>query len=127
MKRFTGILLIAVYILTSTECRQLLKFPVFIQHFSEHRAQNNRISLWDFMEMHYFGKDQNDSDHDRDMQLPFKSHENCSAPLSQFIPSNVFTMAFSDPVVATTSFISYERLNFQSSYLSSIWQPPKFC
>lgn len=43
-----------------------------MSHFSEHRALNNEIGMFEFLSMHYLGNDLNDNDQDRDMQLPFK-------------------------------------------------------
>lgn len=82
---------------------QFLKLPVFFQHFAEHKQLDQKINLFDFLSMHYWGEDMNDQDNDRDMQLPFKkinAHSQqvlfmppvrmvCSKPLVQFTPRNV--------------------------------------
>lgn len=54
---------------------QLLKLPILIQHFSEHKALDPTISFTDFLSMHYWGEDIDDNDYDRDMKLPFKKFE----------------------------------------------------
>ena len=52
--------------------QQFYKLPVLFQHFNEHK-EIKKVSFIDFLEMHYWGEDQNDDDADRDMQLPFKN------------------------------------------------------
>ncbi|RFM33319.1 hypothetical protein DXN04_20050 [Chitinophaga silvisoli] len=51
---------------------QLLKLPVLVMHYIEHRAQDGNLSVMQFLSMHYWGHDNNDNDQDRDDQLPFK-------------------------------------------------------
>lgn len=51
---------------------QLLKLPVLVMHYMEHRAQDGNLGVMQFLSMHYWGHDNNDNDQDRDNQLPFK-------------------------------------------------------
>lgn len=51
---------------------ELFKLPQLLSHFTEHKAADQSISIFDFVSMHYWGNDLNDSDQDKDMQLPFK-------------------------------------------------------
>jgi hypothetical protein len=124
--RIATILFLSLYILAATEFRQFLKFPVLVEHFNEHKKDNQQISFLDFIYMHYAGDDDNDRDNDRDMQLPFKAQDGSSANIL-FMPS---TSEYSLPEKACTidsPGINYEELNLTSSYLASIWQPPKAC
>lgn len=43
-----------------------------MSHFIQHRELNEELSVWNFLEMHYFGHDINDNDQEEDMKLPFK-------------------------------------------------------
>ena len=56
----------------STSFDQLLKLPVLFEHFKEHQLKNHHVGLLEFISMHYWGHDMDDTDNDRDMQLPFK-------------------------------------------------------
>ena len=60
-------------VLTQTELHQLLKLPVLIVHFQEHRALKKDISLVDFFIDHYVEQIILDNDDQRDQQLPFKT------------------------------------------------------
>ncbi|HOZ87275.1 MAG TPA: hypothetical protein PL029_05925 [Bacteroidia bacterium] len=125
MKRFIAIPFLLLYIFTATECKQLFKFPVLLEHFAEHVRSDHNISFLDFLSMHYVGYDFNDNDEDRDMQLPFKSCGGSVAIDTLLIPSKAQALAiqvFSNSDIYPTI---YKRLNFQSVYCSAIWQPPK--
>lgn len=124
VKRFMAILLLALYLLTATEFKQLFKIPVLVQHYQEHKAHDAGLSFAGFLYMHYAGDDKNENDQDRDMQLPFKSCDGPSALNLQLIPP-------SQPIVLGTVAVMYSPLvlaqpfYFNSNHLSSIWQPPK--
>lgn len=126
MKSIAVIFLIVVYTFTATEAKQLLKFPVMLEHYAEHKKHDATISFFDFIYMHYAGSDFDDTDQDRDMKLPFKSSSFANYNITVFYPTSIALVL--KPVVFTknkTAF--YTEENFQSSYLSSIWQPPRIC
>lgn len=75
MRRTISILLLTIYLCNATECNQLLKIPVFFAHVQEHMAEHRYATLWGFITEHYFSGDIHDADYERDMELPFKSHE----------------------------------------------------
>ena len=54
-----------------TNLEQILKFPKLIDHFLQHRSQNNTLGFIDFLEMHYCTDSDVAADKD-DMKLPFK-------------------------------------------------------
>jgi hypothetical protein len=130
LKKLTTIFFLAVYLFATTDTYQLLKLPVVFQHFTEHRAEDKRISFLEFLDIHYMHGSPKDADYDRDMQLPFK----------KACPDCVFSITTAAFVPLTTSF-SIDRHFVQqnqkkvipqdqtltSSYLASIWQPPKCC
>ena len=72
-----AIFLAGVYFFGATEASQLLKLPVLVQHYYEHKAGNASVTLVQFLHMHYMGHDENDADNLRDMQLPFKTMDDC--------------------------------------------------
>ncbi len=112
--------------LASTELRELAKLGSFITHYYEHKEQNKELSLVNFIEIHYINSPIKDNDFDKDMKLPFKTH-NCSshaAPEITFF--NTFNYYIQEPIFffkASNNF--YNNLSLPSSYLSDIWQPPR--
>ena len=75
MKRVAAILFLSIMLLSQTELHQILKFPVFVQHYFEHQAEDPNITLSQFIVLHYFSGNPVDDDYARDMQLPFKSND----------------------------------------------------
>ena len=120
--------LLSVYLLSTTELYQLVKIPCLVQHFIEHREQDRNISLWRFLCMHYAGDDIKDADYDRDMKLPFKTHDGCTtAGISVFTPNN-FSTLIQRPVCFEPKAFPMQDVAFTSaSFLSAIWQPPRNC
>lgn len=69
-------IIIVAVALNHLQLAQLVKLPVLVQHFQEHRERDSRVTLLEFLAMHYWGQDINDDDDARDRQLPFKD-ETC--------------------------------------------------
>lgn len=124
------ILLLSVYLISTTELGQLLKFPILIEHYFHHKEKNPDISVFQFLEIHYAGNHlQNhpyDEDYEEDQKLPFILHTdllNVSIVLSK-----VFFLELSSENYTFSKRITVHNDNFFSSFfISGIWQPPKFC
>jgi hypothetical protein len=127
VKKLVLLSLLVVYLNATTELFQLLKLPVLFEHFTEHKALNSSITFLDFLAIHYAGCDKPDADHERDMQLPFKSHDGCShGNIIAFIPN--FSGFILKPNLGETKQLTLKEDMFVSSEpIASIWQPPKFC
>lgn len=123
-----SIFILSIYLISITELSQLVKLPLLIEHFSEHKQKDGHMSLWKFLHMHYSQNKLNDADHEKDMKLPFKSHDGCiSSIVSESVPSNNYFLV-SKPVFShSNSYSSYTEQFLTSAYLTSIWQPPKSC
>ena len=127
MKKNIATLFFAVHLLFSTQLHELLKFPMLIEHFIEHRKENNELSFIDFLYIHYANDNVQYADNEQDMKLPFKSHTDysvCSAFIS--LPNNTFSFPPKKPVFfeIKPSFPFGKQL-LADNYLSSIWQPPQ--
>lgn len=128
LKKGIAIFFLSVYLISLTELNQLVKIPVLIEHFIEHKEKNNELSLWQFLNMHYAHGDVHDVDYDRDMQLPFKSHDGCVGSLIVvFVPGSFSNLVAKAIPTQNNEYSVYTEKLLSSSYLSSIWQPPKFC
>lgn len=125
MQKAALIIMAVLQFVLSTELHQLFKLPVFIAHYFEHKQQDNRLSLWEFVHIHYMRGNIKDADHKRDMQLPFKTHDCTELHLPVAAPPLSITPI--GPFVQTIS-VSYPLLNnfiLTSSPLADIWQPPR--
>ncbi len=127
LKKSISIFFFSLYLLSTTEARQLLKLPVIFQHYQEHRQENNQLTFLAFLDIHYMHGSPKDNDYDRDMQLPFKTPSDCISTIAfAYVPTSL-SISIPKPVLETTG-IKYLRTKeafLPSSYLSRIWQPPR--
>jgi hypothetical protein len=77
----TGTLIVFIILcINNISLGQAYKLPVLINHFIEHQQRDKKVTFFDFLSMHYWGKDINDNDQEKDMQLPFKDFSNNTTP-----------------------------------------------
>ena len=126
MKKLISVAILSLYLITATEFYQLLKLPLLIDHFIQHKEENKSVTLLSFLQMHYIDPTVKDADYEQDMKLPFKTHsENAQHSILALIPQKsaaVLKKTYVEPRI----FLVQEELFSTSSYLSGIWQPPKF-
>lgn len=127
MKKSVSIIFLLIYLFSATELSQLVKLPTLVEHFTEHKQQNENMSFWDFLCIHYAGKFSKDNDYEKDMKLPFKSHDSSQTfifvsnpPVTPFI--HLISSNFKEK-----TFCHYDEQFLITPYLSCIWQPPKNC
>lgn len=125
MKRFLTIFCFSVIVTAGTQLHQLLKLPVFIQHFHEHQKEDKNISLLRFVIIHYFSGNPKDDDYNRDMQLPFKTTE-CSSLITVAVVLQSSVAAERPEFFVANSYPALKNNIIPSSHFSDIWQPPKF-
>ena len=129
MKKRIAILFLILYINSTTELHQLLKLPVLMEHFFEHQSQNNNLTFFEFLSMHYSQEDDRDGDKEKDSKLPFKSHSFCNSSIS-FITLNTevnYTFTVLKVFKERKSIINFYNFLVSSSHLKAIWQPPQIC
>lgn len=127
LKRVISILFLATVLFSATLMHQLLKLPVLVQHFFEHKQINQSLSFTAFINEHYFSGDDKDADYKRDMQLPFKSLDHSVAMAINALPAVNEKVNLNPTENSFISHILIDETLVSSQYLSSIWQPPKSC
>lgn len=119
-----SILLLSLYLVSTTELNQLLKLPILIEHYNEHHKLNPDMTVLAFFKAHY-DHPAKDADHNTDRKLPFIMHSTISM---------VFTINTIFNFVMTESHYKYDNVHkfpsfdenfFVKGYLHSIWQPPR--
>lgn len=126
MRNFVVISLLLTFLSLQTPLHEIVKLPVLVSHYLEHKEQDEEMSLLAFLKIHYFDNVV-DSDFDRDMQLPFK---HCSSPM--FF---VFTLITSKVQIELRSVLAehkdiltgYVNPFLKTDFRQNIWQPPKAC
>lgn len=73
VRKFAGILFIAIHLFTFAEFQNVLKLPVLFEHYGEHKKSDPDMGFWSFIKLHYLDPFTTDQDYERDRQLPFQS------------------------------------------------------
>ena len=123
MKQDTAIFFLLIYLSAGTELHQLVRLPVFIEHFKEHKSLNGSLGLLDFIALHYFNSDHTDAE--AHQELPFNSNDCVAVALSLVILPNNSSEPPANAVSAIQVPILYSDLAFASRIHFSIWQPPR--
>lgn len=117
VKQLCSYILFIVVTLYATPLQQLLKLPVLLAHYAEHREQRKDLDFVDFLFMHYIGEDGVSSDNDRDMELPFKKAGNVNICFDIHVP---MTAIF--PGAATFYQTRGRHLVFQQQFPEPIFE-----
>ena len=106
----------------------MLKLPIVFEHFAEHKKEDKSIGLLEFLDIHYMQGIKKDKDYEKDMELPFKTASNCTSVIAaDYIPL-IKACSFIEPVkISEKKIYANTDPYILSTYLSNIWQPPKFC
>lgn len=127
-----AILLLTVYLTSTTELGQLLKLPMLVEHFIEHRQKNPDSTVLRFLAIHYSGNHlQNhprNEDYKEDQKLPFIIH-NDLLTVSFILSKPIFLEAGALKTYCSsrTKISACDDGFAPAIYLSGIWQPPKHC
>ena len=112
--------------MSATEARELLKLPLLLDHFEEHKRGKSEISFSDFMLLHYINLDEHGAEDAHDHTLPFKAHDNChtfSVLLGGWPAFSGYALKPAVSELEEIIFPSQESDCF--TYSVPIWQPPK--
>ncbi len=125
MQKAALIFFTALFLISNTEFHELLKAPLLVMHYLEHKAETPGLTPAQFLTLHYNQQNHTDSDSYDDTKLPFKTHEHIPAThIKLFI--SYYTLEI--PVFNHTlkNNIPVYRAQFISqNLLCNIWQPPK--
>lgn len=107
-----------------TPVLQLMKLPVLIEHYSEHKnLVGGNIDILDYLAIHYLS-DVKQGDYERDMQLPFKQSSPSFFIIAYYTPRTI-ELALLEPQLIKRDHISYHRSFHTTESFANIWQPPR--
>lgn len=125
MKKIISILLLCLYLVTTTELYQLFKIPDLIEHYYEHKALNPEMTVTAFFKTHY-DHPVKDGDYRKDQKLPFVIH---AAPLAVvFTLEQDFRFEIRNTPfrqLKSHKILSGEETFFDDGFRSSAWEPPR--
>lgn len=120
MRRSVAIGLLVLHLTVYNEMKEVLRLPILVEHYLEHRELVPEMSFLQFLAMHY----KTDTPHDAtDTELPFKSCDHSCACPTFTIPDDRLpgpSVAAERPVY-TVAYISF----VPSSGPDEIFQPPR--
>jgi hypothetical protein len=121
MLRFATISLILFYLVSFTEFKEVLRLPMLVQHYSEHKEQVTEMSFFEFLAMHY----KTDVAHDdHDNQLPFKDCNHSF--VGQIVMLPIQKMALVERVETNSTSYQFFYLQHEPKLIcAEIFQPPK--
>lgn len=128
MVRKLGIFFLICYVFSATELSQLLKLPILIEHYIEHKQIQESLSVWQFLYIHYADSDLIDADSEHDLELPFKpcAHQmHADKPFQVNTAQSFILQDFG--IICASPKLGYYQFKSSFTYLESIWQPPKSC
>ncbi|MGV3704781.1 MAG: hypothetical protein ACO1NU_05325 [Arcticibacter sp.] len=131
MGRLLAIWFLSVYLISTTELVEFLKFPVLIGHYISHKEKNPDISIVRFLAIHYEGNHlenhPEDEDYQEDQRLPFIFHSHVLSLSFVLIPPFHFETEADYPVRKESEALPWDDTFSYCNYFSTIWQPPKGC
>ncbi|MEM0541079.1 hypothetical protein WFZ85_00470 [Flavobacterium sp. j3] len=128
VKRSLAVVFLSLYLFSTTEFHELLKLPILFEHFESHKKETPTISFWEFLCIHYAHGQVQDDDHDKDMQLPYKSHDSsCSNNFISILPDQKNTIVKIIPSTIKKNTSKFRVVFITNCFTNSIWQPPKSC
>jgi hypothetical protein len=109
-----------------TEFYELFRLPLLIEHFLEHQEQEGKLSLIDFLHLHYSTEHKN-VDSTEHNQLPFKNHQDGfqHPPLNIVFFTEEFAIEFHSFPSSVSHTSSYQA-EVSVGKTNGIWQPPQF-
>ena len=125
-----SILFITLYLTSTSAFLDVLKFPILVEHYLDHKKSNASISFSDFLGLHYSGEtlshthSTQKNPHDG---LPFHQQTTTVNPviaqpiLLDYTLNQPYTQDTEKSIRIDTAFFT------DTTYISSIWQPPRFC
>ncbi|MCP1297784.1 hypothetical protein NK356_01190 [Chryseobacterium sp. S0630] len=118
MLKWFSILCSMMYVLATTNAGEVLKVPMFVEHFMEYHG-----SLSEFVMEHYDNHKQ-DSDWDTDQKLPFINPPIVLTVHAQ-LPELSFEIKKPKEITVSKKTSIYKEKDFFQQYLSQIFQPPR--
>ncbi len=124
MKKFVAIILLSAVICSAVKLDEVVKLPLLVRHYYEHRSTHSNLSFSDFLFKHYVlnQKAESEKDKKRDTQLPFKSNHQTTFHFTfATYNTNVHNIVLF-PI--TVNFLINPLLRI-SKRSQDIWLPPK--
>jgi hypothetical protein len=116
--------LLLVFSLAGTEFGQILRLPVLVEHYLEHRKEHQSLGIGEFLLIHY-SRQHTQGANEQDRQLPFKTHHECAKLFSFAAPLHCEVAFHNPPLQEKNRCAPVEPGRLSTGYRTMIWQPPR--
>lgn len=124
MKKWLILLVTFMQLSSTTQFSQLYKLPVFFSHFLEHSNNTFTYQELETFIIHHYGGHEIDEDWETDQKLPFMNADRVHLDPC-YVSNFQFLIGTNHSSNATSLHIICEDQILISTYLNTIWQPPK--
>ncbi|MBE9463262.1 hypothetical protein ACFP1I_28265 [Dyadobacter subterraneus] len=128
MKKLISISFLMIYLLSTSELVELVKLPVLLHHFQQHKKWDSSITFFEFLTAHYAESITDNADYDLDKKLPFKTNTDHTSGNIWIAPMAViqsYIFKINPSFFLQKQVFTYKDGALLSFVLSNIWQPPK--
>ena len=126
MKKWLGVILLSLYLCSTTELYQVMKVPVLIEHYFEHKAANPEMTVYAFLKLHY-DHPVKDADWQADQKLPFITHSEHLTVIFTINPIFSLNLKESAVPIFSPKIAAHDDTVLDWDISDAVWQPPKFC
>lgn len=125
MRKAFAILFLTAYLFGTTEASQLLRLPLLVTHYLEHKQGDADLTIKAFLKMHYVDPQLFDDDYKQDMQLPFKTMQDALYSVAPTIlpVSHSYSFMFTAPAPEKPDVLNDAVPEYLLPH--TIFQPPK--
>ncbi|WKW46082.1 hypothetical protein P3875_09865 [Myroides sp. JBRI-B21084] len=125
MKKWLIIGVTFIQLCSTTQFSQLYKLPLFFSHYLEYSHNSINFEQLKSFIVHHYGGHEIDDDWQTDKKLPFMSADRTHLDFCYISNFKFSVKQNSTPLYTRISGILCRNQILISSYLNSIWQPPK--
>lgn len=126
VKNISTFLVFVSYVFFATSAKEFIKLPKLVEHYYDHRSDNQDKGLMAFLFRHYYQEDGTDRDAKEDSELPFKSIPENPVTISVHKPS-FSTVIIGKPAPKESEFYATGNTEILTRYLNAVWHPPRDC
>jgi hypothetical protein len=123
MRKVNVIALLFLYLSVNTGMQEFLKIPYLVQHFTEHRKENQGVSFAAFITLHYFDDNKPGTNDKQHSQLPFKGSD--VIVLSTAVPAEPEQVLSGLVPGKVMQVLSHYARFYCAIFQVNIWQPPR--
>ena len=121
MTRVAAFSILIFYLISFTEFREVLRLPLLVEHYQEHKGKVAEMSFLDFLVMHY----KTDVPHDdTDMSLPFKDCNHYFSISLVVLPTHKISLINTAEIISPSKGVFYLRHEPKLRAID-IFQPPR--